>query len=791
DTSYIIKLIATPQSGVSATGISQEITINSGKIHCSVDNFIGPITKTTINSELSNSDAFGFKIDIDDTKIPTSNISMLDYYEIDLFASGTTTPSLFTKTIAKIESFEILKDCSGSTNVDNCFEYPSLAANTQYDVKITGIYNNQPINKYLSDLVPNSSYQTDGGSNFFRIKDSLSFDDYHNFSNTFADAPKKISDITNGKKISYSFKLNKYTGPIPSEDNSGYPYFRQLWIGLTLSGYEPTDAASRIIIESDRDGNKTNTLGPGMTYTGIRGYFYVGVSITYNDDKGTYDILYYNLDISSKTISPEKDPNNPNLYKVTKLNIDTNNLPTFHLEIDAPINGETKVYFNDGTNTHEFINTLKNGLPNNTRDNFNFFGTFGSKGLIIENLQFQPLITDCPQPSKTITVTSGKKPSPGPGPGPGPGPAPPPKPIYSKDMPQLYLTTYGNSAFNDLSKFIGQQDILSQLLVLNVNVTDPQKAQDNKDFFNKITQLKWYIIRDYNIRYFQNLKSFINNKENNVKNYMVLIGDYLPLLPPKIKYNDSYDGLIVGNSGCNNENLVFYGYSSLPYPLNAVNGPVDFGIPYNTKTPVLAYNLTSDTSSDAKKAFKNIGCSFILDHVIPLAISNKNNGLRTTDIEITTNADITPNDSGWKTWDAGNYPVSKYNSRYSVIQRNNDGSYTIIKPNFVCPENIYVPFDQNFWGALIQQIPPELAYYTVKPDKFNSNDFLTEIGNNKLNTILQCEFNRVNGGNGSDIINYTKIFGANNAASLVVPGMFVDFDVDLLVNKITFKKKDD
>jgi len=711
DTPYIIKLIATVQSGGSATGISQEITINSGTDHCDVSNFIGPITATTINSETSNSDAFGFKIDIDDTKIPTSNISMLKNYQIDLFDSGNTSPSLLTKTInplAKIDSFEILKDCSGSTNVANCFEYNDISQNTQYDIKITGIFNNQPISKNLSDFEPNESYETNGGSNSFRIKDSLSFDSYHNFDNNFAGAPKNIADITNGKKVSYSFKLSKYSGIIPSGDDQSYPYFRQLWLGLTLNGYTPADVASHIIIEADRDGNKTKTLGPGLTYTGLRGYFYVVVSITYNDNKGTYDILYYNLDNSTKTIAPEKDPNNSNLYKVTKLTIDTNNLPTFNFEIDAPINGESKVYFNDGTNTHQFTNTLKKGLSNNQNE-FALFGSFGSKGVIIDNLQFNPLIIDCPQPSKTITVTSGKKPSPGPGPGPTPAPTPPPKPIYSKDMPQLYLTTYGNSAFKELSKIIQQEDILSSV-VNNVN--------------DKQLQLKWYMMRDYNNKYFTQLKNFIVNKDNNIVNYMILMGDYAPILPTNINSTtiNADKNAIVSTTECDVANQPTIGYYAGPYALNSVNGPVDFGMSYNVKTPNTSTNpiYTNDTGGNkAKTSFDSVGCPLILDHIIPLAIASKNTGRRSDEVEVTVNADITPNDQAWLTWDAGNYVKQKNDPRFpKITYDSNADDYEISFNEWYCKNT-------DSEGNRQPPLPVQMCYYTIHPDKFKTKSNYT------------------------------------------------------------------
>jgi hypothetical protein len=702
NTEYEIRIEAIPSISTSER-IMQEITVKSGKSDCSVDNFIGLIKKTTINSETSNSDAYGFKIDIDDKKIPISNISMLKDYQIDLFTSGTTAPSLFTKTIsplAKIDSFEILKDCSGSTNVANCFEYSDLSQNTQYDVKITGILNNQPISKNLTDLKPNNSYKTDGGSNFFRIKDSLSFDGYHNFDNNFADAPKKIEDITNGKKVSYSFKLSKYTGTIPSGDDQTYPYFRQLWLGLTLNGYTPADVASHIIIEADRNGNKTNTLGPGLSYTGLRGYFYLGVSITYNEDKGTYDILYYNLDISSKTISPEKDPNDSNLYKVTKLNIDTNNLPTFNLEIDAPINGESKVYFNDGTNTHQFTNTLKKGLSDNPNE-FALYGSFGSKGVIIENLQFNPLITDCSQPTKTITVTSGKKPS---GPSP-PAPTPPPKPIYSKDMPQLYFTTYGNSAFKELSKIIQQEDILSSV-VNNVN--------------DKQLQLKWYMMRDYNNKYFTQLKNFIVNKDNNIVNYMILMGDYAPILPTTINADKN---AIVSTTECDVAEQPTIGYYAGPYALNSVNGPVDFGMSYNVNTPKTSTNpiYTNDTGGNkAKTSFDSVGCPLILDHIIPLAIASKNTGRRSDEVEVTVNADITPNDQAWLTWDAGNYVKQENDPRFpKITYDSNADDYEISFNEWYCNNT-------DSEGNKQPPLPVQMCYYTIHPDNFKTKSNYTK-----------------------------------------------------------------
>lgn len=772
NTEYEIKIEAIPNISTSKT-IVQEITVKTGTRHCNVNNFIGPITKTTINSESSNSNAFGFKIDIDDTKIPTSNISMLKDYQIDLFASGTTTPALFTKTIsalAKIDTFEILKDCSGSTNVDNCFEF-DLSQNTQYDIKITGNFNDNRVS-IGSDIVNSTNYELDNDHNI-KIKDSITtYSEYENFKVNFSNIYKNLDSITNGNKVRYSFKVEKNTSNLPQDDdNTNNPYFNTVWIGI--SDYQiDFSQDKRKIKEIDRDGDFIRYVGSGTDYpqnAGLRTRFYVAASITYNDTvtPNTYNVKLYNFDKSSNTLVSGS---------VFKIDIDDpNTLPELYFDIGEPINGETPVYFGHGSvlAPYKFSNTLNNNVAKDGY--FTFFGTFGSKGIFINNLQFTPVVTDCSNPVKTMTVTSGKKPSPGPSPGPTPAPTPPPKPIYSKSMPQLYLTTYGNSAFNDLSKFIGQQDILSQLLVLN-NV-----SAQTKDLFDKITQLKWYIIRDYNIRYFQKLKSFVTSKDNNFKNYMILIGDYLPLIPPNIQYNDTYDSLIVKNSGCSDNNKVQYGYSSLPYPLNSVNGPVDFGIPYGTKTPDLSYDLTSDSSADAKSAFKSVGCSLILDQIIPMAISNKTQGRMTTDIEITTNADITPNDSGWKTWDAGNYPVSKYNIRHSKIQRNSDGGYTITKPEFICIT------DPKTGEPIIQKIQPELAYFTVKPDKFNSNEFSSQITNNKLNTILQCEFQRNNGTPVNTIV-YTQ-FQVGNENDLV-EGMFVDFDVDLGLNKTTFKKAD-
>ena len=108
---------------------------------------------------------------------------------------------------------------------------------------------------------------------------------------------------------------------------------------------------------------------------------------------------------------------------------------------------------------HKFINTLKKGLPFNKSNEFAFFGTMGSKGVIVENLQFNPMITDCDTPWKRkYNVRTGKKPA-------KPAPPPPPEPIYDNDMPQLYLTTYGNSAFKELSKIIQQEDMLSNIYI--------------------------------------------------------------------------------------------------------------------------------------------------------------------------------------------------------------------------------------------------------------------------------------------------------------------------------------
>lgn len=773
---YLVILEAIPTTSIGGVSISEQITVTSGTGHCNAENFIGSLKATTINSETSDSNEYGFKITIDDTKISTSNLSMLKEYKIDLYSPLTTTP-LLTKTIshlAKINSFEILKTCPSSGVIENCFEYSGLDASSNYDVKITGIFNDTPQNFGSKIIDSDSNYVYLDSSKEIYIKDSINWSEYKYYKTFFESEPKNLLSITNGNTIRYSFDVIGNT--VSDRDrNAGDNYaagndeFATLWIGI--SDYQVDDQSVKS--QEERIIRVYPENWP-RTYIGLDNYrtndagnrkkFYIAVSITYHSGANNYTVKMYHYNKSNNSLdfryNGRSDRNDDIFY-----NISRNESDEFYLELGDPINDEIPVHFSYGSQIdYEFPIKLNNKVSHQGK--FKFLGSFGSKGVKLKNLQFTPNATDCDTPIKSIAAISGNKPSPGP-----PAPTPPPKPIYSKEMPQLYLTTYGNSAFKGLSQIIGQQDVLSQY----IRITDPgiPIPDSPKDKFRKIAELKWYIIRSYNINYFTSLKPFIVNPKNNIKNYMILIGDYLPLIPPQFEYsNVNFDTMLVKNSGCptgTGKIPLQYGYSSEPYPLNSVNGPVDFGLPYSTTTPDVNYQVVRDVSN----VFNTVGCSFILDHIIPLAIANKNEGRSTKDIEITTNADITPNDQAWKTWDVGNYNKSKYNVRYSTITRNDNNTYTITNPQFDCNS---------------KQIQPELAYFTVSPSRFNNNDFSTQISNSKLNKIIQCNFTRVN----DTVINTITITGfVTGSSSDLNNGMFVDFDVDLGLSTTTFKKADD
>ena len=421
-------------------------------------------------------------------------------------------------------------------------------------------------------------------SNSFRISDSISYDDYGNFNNNFGEPQKKLDNITNGNKVSYSFKINQHTltdKDLTDGDNiPGNPYFNTVWIGMATPGFLSPLTKGLKIIEITEGGEKYEEVGPGIGDLGLRIYLYVAVAITYNPTTPPrYDIKFYNYDANSHTTIPEKDASTGK-YKVIQLPINTNNinyLPEFSLELGHPYNGETPVYFkyvdriSETTFKHKFINTLKKGLSFNKSNEFAFFGTMGSKGVIVENLQFNPMITDCDTPWKRkYNVRTGNKPS-------KPAPPPPPEPIYDNDMPQLYLTTYGNSAFKELSKIIQQEDILSNILY-----KQNSENQYNKD--DKISQIKWYMMRDYNNKYFTQLKNFIVNKSNNIVNYMILMGDYAPILPPDIVENSSGTTMVIpGTCEVFSSSPTINHYAG-PYALNSVNGPLDFGMSYNVNS---------------------------------------------------------------------------------------------------------------------------------------------------------------------------------------------------------------
>ena len=754
NTTYTLTYEAVPVSNSNVKGIiSAQISATSGGSPCNVNNFIGPITTTTINAPKPGSDAYGLKVQIDDSNLTPYYLNMLTKYSVKLYRSPKNTypTSLLSKDISvvskssKVDILEFLKDCTAP-----CYEYSGMLQNTDYDVEITGVFDNQITNIDASKL-GNPYYLDFINTNTFRVIDSddsihLPYapsspgDDYYkDFNKQFNTDPEMLDSITHGRTVQYIFKVNKYN--LTSADESAgdniisNPYFNTVWVGMVDSGYD-----KRATKVKEIDGSVTSNVGVDK-----RLFLQVAVSITYNPVPPIkYDIWMYNM--IGDTITPDQN--------ITIPISDPNNLPEFAIELGEVVNGEVPVNFiYNGTSK-----TFSNKLKNISTDAYYFAGTFGSKGVIMEDLQFNPLVTTCSPPVKTVTVRSGKIPSTPTPPPPTPTPTPTPTPpIYSKVMPQLYLTTYGNSSFL-LGKFIDDSNILSQILKARSDINAAVTLSD------KVTQIKWYIIREFNSNYFKGLENFIVDSDNNFKNFMILIGDYLPLLPPIVMTNTAKDTIVVPSCSAST-NVTGYGYQVQPYPLNAINGPVDFGLKYNTKTPE-SFNVAKDISGVVSR----IGCSLILDHIIPLAVRNKNENKPTNGIEITVNSDITLNDQAWITWDAGNYVRKKYNGKFPIINGDPNSGYTVSHPEFKC-------------GT---KIPTELAYFVVRPENFNESSFASDVSNSKLGKIVISEFTILNGTTSPDgsIITFEEATLTNGSYDPL--HMFCQFDVNL--PKIRFKK---
>jgi len=156
------------------------------------------------------------------------------------------------------------------------------------------------------------------------------------------------------------------------------------------------------------------------------------------------------------------------------------------------------------------------------------------------------------------------------------GPTPPPL----SEMPQLIMTHYGIPSFHNLIRTMAGyiQDVS----------TDADLA---------IQIQSWSDIRIFMSSYFKSYVSFI--KKRNIKRAYVNIGDWSTTVQ-KTATGSWIKSNIHSSPHC------------------APNGPVDFGLPYNSSATVKGKTYTYSDSDGKGATTLQIGCSLILDFLIPL-----------------------------------------------------------------------------------------------------------------------------------------------------------------------------
>ena len=222
--------------------------------------------------------------------------------------------------------------------------------------------------------------------------------------------------------------------------------------------------------------------------------------------------------------------------------------------------------------------------------------------------------------------------------------------LTTGNLPQTYITTYGIPSWGKTNMVDTLSEIFyssgKQLNIKNSITTEYNQHQS------------WSMVRNWSKSFFNSYVQFISENEE-MTNAMILMGDWLPILPasglpvqPSTLASVSGDkyGQVAGSG-------VMWSIHAANYSYCAPNGPVDFGLSYNSDntqaTPPSGIGKWWDDDSDM------IGCPLILDFLIPLARQLKGRGPGGTNriVEISVNGDVSKNgnDGAYGSLDCGNY----------------------------------------------------------------------------------------------------------------------------------------
>ena len=209
-----------------------------------------------------------------------------------------------------------------------------------------------------------------------------------------------------------------------------------------------------------------------------------------------------------------------------------------------------------------------------------------------------------------------------------------PTPLPPSEMPQLFMTHYGIPSFLR-SKF----QLTGYIQGVSTAVEEAIQIQS------------WSDIRTFMSSYFQSYISFI--KKRNIKRAYVNIGDWSTVMQ-KNTTGPSYP-----------ENKP----NTAASPHCAPNGPVDYGLPYNSHGGNLGGKYTDNDGTG--KTTNQIGCSLILDFLIPLEdVKVEDASGNSVPVEVGVIAPIQGKYPSYS-WDVGNYGDK------TDANNNNDPRWTI------------------------------------------------------------------------------------------------------------------
>jgi hypothetical protein len=749
----------TTSSQCTTTSLIKEIPVTTGVEYCNVKAWIGNVVSTPVSSTAESADPeeFGMKFTIDNTSV--TNESDIDFYTIRLYYPDDSLPAQNLvyesyDTNKLLNSFEILKKCP--TKKENspidCFEYTDLSANTNYVLTLSvnnGVIMNDVYNIPLNSTInPNGAFPNfdientppnspsipesscyklntnwpspaDGKSNIYRAGIFGSVQDV----TRIAIGSSSNADTLNCTPIITPLQ---YTFSVPQSGSSS-----SVWVGfrrVDTATYDPNTQNTTITYKNydfditgvgvvDMDPQSTAAL-PIRGDLDLRRQFEACVQLSIPlQPNGNYIKALYFKEVNSQDATTVINGIGQSIAGIQRFAV-------FPGEITLSVYPDGKVIYKENplppTGNVIDMGTLDSGAV------YEFFMAFREKDSEVCTITPSCFSIEV----KVNDAKSGNEYNPNPGPGPTP-PAPQPPVPKILGTPQLYLTVYGDTIFNPIKRqfsattFIlnsGLDEVDAATGITTFPLTNYTNGNYNGGIGTADTvfgngknaaEAYWWLIRNLNNTYFKNLKNFITT--NNVTNFMILIGDYKQMIPPYVFNTKGTSFFARKNytSGDCSGNPVLYDSLYGPYGYTAVNGPVDFGLPYSSpndywdKFDEQLIDPNTDKAGLGYLAFKKVGNSLILDMLIPLAIELITVGKDPRTVQITANADIKVSDGAWKTWDAGNWTQQKYDSKLRTRDE--------------------IPVGRCV-GKAAEAIEPGLGYFVFPPnDLFNSNKTAAEL----------------------------------------------------------------